>query len=94
MYIHSEIQRRDIYRPSPLSPIYTSHLSIPQSSTLSPIYTSHLSIPQSSTLSPYADYCANLVTAKQTLEAKRQDPPLEDFLQVTHIMSYFTHVRM
>ncbi|CAI8048008.1 Neuroepithelial cell-transforming gene 1 protein [Geodia barretti] len=35
----------------------------------------------SSTLSPYADYCANLVTAKQTLEAKRQDPPLEDFLQ-------------
>ena len=37
---------------------------------------------QSKTLMPYAEYCANLVTAKHTLEAKKQEPAFQDFLQV------------
>ena len=31
---------------------------------------------------PYAEYCANLITAKQTLETKKQEPAFQDFLQV------------
>ena len=37
---------------------------------------------QSHSLTPYADYCANLVTAKCALETQKQDPAVEDFLQV------------
>lgn len=37
---------------------------------------------QSKSLKPYAEYCANLVTAKQTLEAKKHEPAFQDFLQV------------
>ena len=37
---------------------------------------------QSRSLMPYAEYCANLVTAKHTLEAKKQEPGFRDFLQV------------
>ena len=32
---------------------------------------------------PYAEYCANLVTAKHTLEAKKLEPAFQDFLQVS-----------
>lgn len=32
-------------------------------------------------LSPYADYCANLVIAKHTLERMKQQPGVQDFLQ-------------
>lgn len=35
----------------------------------------------SRTLEPYAQYCANLLVAKPTLEAKKLEPPVEDFLQ-------------
>ena len=37
---------------------------------------------QSETLLPYADYCPNMVVAKSTLEARKQEPGVEDFLQV------------
>ena len=43
--------------------------------------------PQSESLGPYADYCANLVAAKQTLEAKKQEPPFQDFLQVNQFLT-------
>jgi len=37
-------------------------------------------------LAPYADYCANLVIAKHTLEQMKQSPGVQDFLQVsTHL---------
>ena len=50
---------------------------------------------QSSSLSPYADYCANLVVAKQTLQARRQDPALEDFLQVyMYIVCIYVYICM
>lgn len=35
----------------------------------------------SHSLTPYADYCANLVTAKFALETQKQDPAVDDFLQ-------------
>ena len=37
---------------------------------------------QSKRLMPYAEYCANLITAKQTLEVKKHEPAFQDFLQV------------
>ncbi len=70
-------------------PFTLQHDSFFLSSTLNPLPNSRNiiltsdSFFQSSTLSPYADYCANLVSAKQTLEAKKQEPAFQDFLQVS-----------
>ena len=44
---------------------------------------------QSVTLSPYAQYCANLVTAKLVLETKKQDPAFDDFLQVYTVHAHY-----